>query len=997
MTYNQRLVAAKSFMDSWRHSSPGLPDLVGTAAAMDTADDWEDWLRWDPAAESLSPNSSTNHSADSITHDSSTDPGDSFSWLKDGATVNPAFVVGDDTSLLDLSVNLDTSALDFASHDPNADAFVFGGHDNLGMDFDMAPKSSRASWPAIQVPQDHVQRSGNATLTPASPQLKPRRVSASTVTTNGMESQQPSPASQAHTQSSMSTPSPQPTVPAKKKPGRKRKSEMANSGGSNAEGEPPVKKTSHNVIEKRYRNNLNDKILELRDSVPSLRAMSRPNGEDDGSEDLEGLTPAHKLNKSTIMAKATEYIKHLEKRNKTMSDDMDSLKKRLRALEQAYARSSSVSDLQSTSIGSPHTTRSRQSSNPTVSPNTNVQSPVLSSPDSSQFRHQSFAAQSPMPMQSFDSAIDDVTVRPAATVNVDGDGEGNGFMGKMMLGSMAGLMAFEGLFEHDQSGQNPNGRGLFAAPLHLFKRGTFATGGGTSSIGGAQSLIPLMKISLLLTCVAYLLLPLSRPKPKRKATLIPQITLTAAPSLAAPVETRRKAWLTAIQSVWTPRHFLLEVVAVGIRMAELSLRRLVGFDRYAELLGMTKDDEAARIKAWDIAIDAQLAGGDAEVSYYRLLLTLMASGTLPDSPIRLMQKAVHFRIFFWEVANAGYGNLFMFRNLTATVARKYWDLARTQQKALVSGTASKVDELDHAIELLPDHLAALIELECDEVLTDEIIQRAYNLAWNRPSAEKTAANPTLDKVVEDPAIRSPLDAVAAWFTNTVVDEALALSVHAEDDIPADLEYLVKLAATTAPPASSTLTRAYVAKAILADLDREANISSALESMPHVPLASPMLGRSPTTVHLNVVNHVPLTAEVRTALTLTKLLSICNPSNPRSSQSRAALALNAISLQSSHFTLLTAVAAHKLLDAYSRNPGMFSHGKSGFERLACGLRVWVGTRAGKTAGLNRTEKGMIIDRCVSVTKRIGGWRDKDDVDSGYGSGFSRRSSETTLTL
>ena len=68
---------------------------------------------------------------------------------------------------------------------------------------------------------------------------------------------------------------------------------------------PPVKKTAHNMIEKRYRTNLNDKIAALRDSVPSLRIMSKSaRGEDtaDDREELQGLTPAHKLNKATVCA-----------------------------------------------------------------------------------------------------------------------------------------------------------------------------------------------------------------------------------------------------------------------------------------------------------------------------------------------------------------------------------------------------------------------------------------------------------------------------------------------------------------------------------------------------------------------------------------------------------------------------------------------------------------------------------------------------------------------
>ncbi len=65
----------------------------------------------------------------------------------------------------------------------------------------------------------------------------------------------------------------------------------------------PVKKTAHNMIEKRYRTNINDKIAALRDSVPSLRIMSKSaRGEDTthDREELHGLTPAHKLNKATV-------------------------------------------------------------------------------------------------------------------------------------------------------------------------------------------------------------------------------------------------------------------------------------------------------------------------------------------------------------------------------------------------------------------------------------------------------------------------------------------------------------------------------------------------------------------------------------------------------------------------------------------------------------------------------------------------------------------------
>lgn len=71
---------------------------------------------------------------------------------------------------------------------------------------------------------------------------------------------------------------------------------------SSASGRQTGKKIAHNMIEKRYRTNLNDKIAALRDSVPSLRVIAKNSRGEDFEEDLQGLTPAHKLNKVMNLA-----------------------------------------------------------------------------------------------------------------------------------------------------------------------------------------------------------------------------------------------------------------------------------------------------------------------------------------------------------------------------------------------------------------------------------------------------------------------------------------------------------------------------------------------------------------------------------------------------------------------------------------------------------------------------------------------------------------------
>jgi hypothetical protein len=90
-----------------------------------------------------------------------------------------------------------------------------------------------------------------------------------------------------------------------------------------------LKKVAHNAIERRYRNNINDRICELKNVVPALyKAHIKEKGEEDEndsgdeSEELvDGVQVAKKLNKATILRKATEYIKFLKHSNDTTDQE----------------------------------------------------------------------------------------------------------------------------------------------------------------------------------------------------------------------------------------------------------------------------------------------------------------------------------------------------------------------------------------------------------------------------------------------------------------------------------------------------------------------------------------------------------------------------------------------------------------------------------------------------------------------------------------------------
>jgi hypothetical protein len=601
----------------------------------------------------------------------------------------------------------------------------------------------------------------------------------------------------------------------------------------------PAKKRAHNVIEKRYRANLNEKIAELRDSVPSLRATRNANGDsNEDDEDADGATTANKLNKASILSKATEYIKHLEIRNKRLEDENTALKNRLRqvdkAADQAVTSSASVSSPSNYTASSDSGTSPSVFSNPEeineASPaSTNPPEGLIKVPDAFRRMREEGAKSGGIFSQSY--------IQSTPRASEYGREEGSRLRSKMpnkyMLGALAGLMVLEG-FGSDKS--ETEQKGLLAVPLNLLNRlqlpnlpyleyymKSFWSSWHTRAIFHVLLLATLVVGSAFIVFVYLFNAQPITQRAQGKAVTEGK----NAPSSSS--DFRRQAWLTSMQRVGVPRHrFFREWYVVTSRCFEYVLRCIMGWKLYSWATGITEEDEKGRVKTWDIAIDAQLTGGDIEISKSRLVLTIFAAGTLPRSPMRMMLKALHVRILLWRVGEPGSWTFHVSNDIARALAKYQWAVARDINDALPEGHPDQ----------LPGHLAALLKLDCEDVMIDSIIQRAVNLTWNRPTQEGTADDEVLlDVVEEDPAIQCSVDALAAWWSSHLLQNALLKYLEASEGVPTSkpsrdcFKEKIRMALDAAPQLSAAYTRALVMKAVFFEQGRVQNVSAVLAALP----------------------------------------------------------------------------------------------------------------------------------------------------------------------
>ncbi|KAI0129583.1 hypothetical protein BJ170DRAFT_578888 [Xylariales sp. AK1849] len=816
---------------------------------------------------------------------------------------------------------------------------------------------------------------------------------------------EPSPESAGSTRKSVSISSPEGLSQSSKMNSRKRKSSVDDDDDDDddLDGHQPVKKTAHNMIEKRYRTNLNDKIAALRDSVPSLRIMSKSaRGEDTTGdrEELHGLTPAHKLNKATVLSKATEYIRHLEKRNNRLLDDNNTMQARIAAFEKLFmagAMNGAISpghpQQSPTPVQYPQDTN-RFANAPmtsTAGGRSDPQGMIQVPDDMKRILAAQLAVGQPYPVPQRSFRPNPAVVRQQQIQQQQHQMQAGGwhnagpYFGKLMVGSLAGLMILEAVRENEQSNEAPDGRGLFALPTQLI--GSFMSSLDLNLMGyhmAVSEVLFSLKIVLLICSLWWAIIPalFKRDTPEPKVTKEDQTSLESAPSLASPIQVRRQAWLTAVQTVWVPRHnFLLEAAALSLKTLKLSLRNLIGIHRYQLLTGLTEEQEIARVKAWVIALDSQLAGGDVEISKSRLTLTLLASGTLPDTPLRLMLKALHIRILLWEAGLTG-----VFNTIASKMARARWNEAKQLHQLSTQARRGTHEQSD---DDLPDHLAVLLEQDADDVLNPSVVQRAHNLAWNRPTEHNAiGATDGMDSVVDDEAVRSPMDAVAAWWSSSTLVTALTNSLLIRDDQDGDITPLVEdgitLAIRAAPVGSVAQNRALVARAVLFNEKRGANIAAVIQAIG--PLTAPTAvnqtvgtpaSTSATTPDIDIPDSMLSEAEIYTCLQCAKAIAHLQRYGPPDEPVSVYPIIDEIRVNDD-MSLLGYTAAFTLMERLAGHEFAAEACNRALERLSGSLRI----RTGKDCWLDSEVKQEMVERCLAVIRGVAGM----DVgfDSCYGS-------------
>ncbi|EXX51136.1 uncharacterized protein OCT59_001941 [Rhizophagus irregularis] len=397
------------------------------------------------------------------------------------------------------------------------------------------------------------------------------------------------------------------------------------------------KKVAHNAIERRYRNNINDRINDLKNVVPALcHLKSKDSKDDDDIDEVDGIPAATKLNKATILRKATEYITYLKNNNQKVKRENETLMKLIETLPGGI-------DLYNIYI-----------SNTT---------PPCGSPDQS-------IPGSPNPDYESPPTPQTPPVGSRALMAL--------FMCMTFFTSPSSYITQSHPIDHHHEG-----RVLTSSPTPVVEKNSLDVNDGVLTI----DLWYLARIFTFLVCLTYILRPSLFSIQSRRSRKSNSVITYALNSKSKDAKEIYRS-LTSLSN-GIPSNIFEIFVGLISEFIKFSLRRILGWDITSVYTHTDHEERLIEVALWGRIGEVELCGGNEKVSRLSILYTCLRTINLLESSYSTRKYiSLSSSRIYANAALQSYIGLSSIPFLSGRVVAHFWKLAN-KEKVLDSGTGGK--------------------------------------------------------------------------------------------------------------------------------------------------------------------------------------------------------------------------------------------------------------------------------------------------------------------
>jgi len=192
---------------------------------------------------------------------------------------------------------------------------------------------------------------------------------------------------------------------------------------------------------------------------------------------------------------------------------------------------------------------------------------------------------------------------------------------------------------------------------------------------------------------------------------------------------------------------------------------------------------------------------------------------------------------------------------------------------------------------------------------------------------------------------------------------------------------IALAIKTAQIGSRSQIRALVARAVLVRERRGASIAESIKALGPLDKSGSKTSNFINT-STSVVGLPDIKMSLRCAMAIAHIERFPAPTTPD-------IAIKIIATISPvNLTLIGFTAAYKLMERMDGHDIVANTCTNQLEKLAGGLRIWIGGKNDDTGALDKEVKKVMVERCLSISRRLVGMKDMgyesmSDEDAGEG--------------